>query len=179
MKLNRKRWRKLKKGEHRYITRSGKVKIYKPKNYKKWKQNKLYIKKGKQHHLWVFKPKPKNIAYTVVGGFDITDLKGYEGRNMFLEVSIEIIKPKTYNIDNAIIEISNFIQQWFIDHFGFNPANISGHKNKSVVSKFNIGVDSEISTDQNEQINILQLDFNKPLHREALKRDLESFLNTL
>lgn len=126
-----------------------------------------------------FKPKQKNTAYMVVGGFDITDLKGYEGRNMFLEVSIEIIKPKNYNIDNAIMEISNFIQQWFVDYFGFNPANITGHKNKSVVSKFNIGLDSEISTDQNEQINILQLDFNKPLFRDKLKRDLESFLKTL
>ena len=46
-----KRWRSLKRGEHRYITHSGKVRIAKPKNYSRWKNNKKYNKKIK---LWEF-----------------------------------------------------------------------------------------------------------------------------
>ncbi|MCH8904727.1 MAG: hypothetical protein IIA45_12540, partial [Bacteroidetes bacterium] len=36
--------RKLRSGEHRYISSSGKAVIYKPKNFSKWKQNKSFDK---------------------------------------------------------------------------------------------------------------------------------------
>ena len=43
--MARRRFRKLAKGEHRYIDISGRYRIVKPKNLKKWKENRVYNRK--------------------------------------------------------------------------------------------------------------------------------------
>ncbi len=78
MAINPKRWRKLKRGEHRYITKSGRVRIIKPKRYDKWIQNKTYNKKLRVFEFKVLPVDKEKIKKEMLALFENKALPRYE-----------------------------------------------------------------------------------------------------
>lgn len=121
------------------------------------------------------KPTRENKSFIIVGGFDYKLSKRVKkpvasGKQLSLEIEIEIIEKKDYPIEKAIKDIDWFVRNWFVDNFGGLDIKKLG---------FDIGLDSEHYTDQKIQTTILQLDFNRPFWKNILEKDLISLLQTL
>lgn len=106
--LNKKRWRKLKRNEHRYISIRGKPVIYKPKNYGRWKSDKVF-KSG----VWEFEhidiPPPK--AFFRYSAFKLWTVFGDESYYPQLELKAFIFSNTLLDMSKTKVKLNEMISK--------------------------------------------------------------------
>lgn len=130
--LNPKRWRKLKSGEHRYISKSNRPVIYKPKHFKKWKQNKFY---DKQLKVFIFKveikpPPPEKKERRIRKQFVVNSNYGISIRAIVInsDITVEVLEQ----IINKFIKNDKFLPRIPFESEGFEEEEIDNKEDSTL-----------------------------------------------